>query len=329
MKTDNGGQQGLIPAHELILQAPTWFEKAIENKPTDHFVAFRGSEIHYSAWQGPSAEAANIVLLHGDGAHAHWFDFIAPLLTPYYNVIALDMPGMGESGWLQSYSRDIMAEAMITMIRDAGFTSKPAFIAHSFGGLVGLLTAHHYGDELAALMICDFHVNSPETHHEWYADIKQARPTRVYASRDEAEARFRLAPEQPCENHFIVEYIGAHSIRQIEIGENGRRGHSDEAGWTWKFDPSIYPGFVVGTDLPEIYRTIDIPMTAMFGADSHNFDAVTRTDVIAHMRSLRPDVPHYDVAGARHHIMLDRPHGFVASVITQMENWRAGGAFDK
>ena len=29
------------------------------------------------------------------------------------------------------------------------------------------------------------------------------------------------------------------------------------------FDPAIYPGFVVGTDLPEIYRTIDIPLTAM------------------------------------------------------------------
>ncbi len=327
MKTDNGGQQAFIAGSELVLEEPVWFKKAIENKPQDHFVAFRGAQLHYSAWQGPSPDAQNIVLLHGDGAHAHWFDFIAPLLTPYYNVIALDMPGMGESGWLESYSREIMAEAMITMIRDAGFTSKPAFIAHSFGGMISLLTAHHYGDELSALMICDFHVKPPEAHHEWYADIKASRPTRVYQSREAAEARFRLAPEQPCENHFIVEYIGAHSVREVHIGDNPRRAASQEAGWTWKFDPSIYPGFTVGTDLPDIYRNIRLPLAAMFGADSHDFEKTTRAKVIAHMRGLRPDAAHYDISGARHHIMLDQPRAFAAAVVSQMENWRAGGAF--
>ena len=27
-------------------------------------------------------------------------------------------------------------------------------------------------------------------------------------------------------------------------------------GLTWKFDPSIYPGFVIGTDLPDIFASL-------------------------------------------------------------------------
>ncbi len=329
MKTDNGGQQALVADGELILQEPEWFKQAIENKPENRFVAFRNSELHYSYWAGPSAESENLVLLHGDGAHAHWFDFIAPLLTPYYNVIALDMPGMGESGWLDAYSREIMAEAIITMIRDANFVSKPAFVAHSFGGMLSLITAHHYAAELAALMICDFHVKSPENHYEWYGELESWRPTRVYDSRAEAEARFRLMPEQPCANHFIVDYIASHSVREIHQGDNHRRAASDAAGYTWKFDPSIYPGFTVGRDLPEIYKALPLPLAAMFGADSHDFDKVTRVDAIAHMQSLRPDAPHYDISGARHHIMLDQPRAFAAAINGQMQNWKASGAFNK
>jgi hypothetical protein len=47
---------------------------------------------------------------------------------------------------------------------------------------------------------------------------------RVYETFDAALARFRLMPEQPCENSFIVEFIGRHSLRRA-VG-----------GWVWKFD---------------------------------------------------------------------------------------------
>ena len=37
-----------------------------------------------------------------------------------YNVISVDLPGMSDSGWLQKYDRDIMAEGLMA-IRSAGF----------------------------------------------------------------------------------------------------------------------------------------------------------------------------------------------------------------
>ena len=48
--------------------------------------------------------------------------------------------------------------------------------------------------------------------------------SRVYETFDSALAGFRLMPEQICDNPFIVEFIGRHSLRRTEDG------------WVWKFD---------------------------------------------------------------------------------------------
>ena len=321
MLTDNGGQQAHIPPHELIAAPPQWFTAALNEAGQDHFVPYENTQLHYRAWDctnpqaSARAAAANIVLLHGDGAHARWYDFIAPLLTPYYNVIAADLPGMGDSGWLKAYSRHGMADAIAAMIRHRAFTTPPALIAHSFGGMVGLHVAHAHPASIAALMICDYHVRPPHIHHEWYADVKTPRILRVYATRAEALSRFRLMPEQPCANQFILDYIAEHSIREKE----------DKGGWTWKFDPAIYVEFLIGTQLPDIYKNLPVPLAAMFGNESHEFDDMSRHDIITYMQGLRPDAPHFSITGARHHIMLDRPHAFAAACSAQMATWRAQG----
>lgn len=327
MKTNNGNQQDLIPANELVDSQPRWFKKAIAHDAQDCFVPFREARLHYRRWAGPSENAPIVALLHGDGAHARWFDFIAPLLSADYQIIALDLPGMGDSDWFDAYSREMMAEAIITMTDHAHAATpqapKAALVAHSFGGLIGVTAAHNFPSHLSALMVCDHHVRPSYAHEEWYADRLVAKPTRVYPSREAAEARFRLAPQQPCENQFILDYIAAHSVREIAKGDNPGRGPSDEAGWTWKFDPSIYVGFVIGNDVHAMYAAIEIPLAAMFGALSHDFDTLSRREMIAHMRGLRPDIPHFDILGARHHIMLDQPLAFAASILMQMETWRA------
>ena len=39
---------------------------------------------------------------------------------------------------------------------------------------------------------------------------------------------FHLAPPQPCDNDFIVDFIARRSLRQVDDG------------WTWKFDPKVF-----------------------------------------------------------------------------------------
>ena len=323
MRAHNGGQQGLLPDGELIDFQPEWFQKAIATPAKDKHADFNGAALHFRAWQGPSADAPNVVMVHGGGAHARWYDFIAPLVAPKYNVISVDLPGMGDSGWLQKYDRDIMAEGLIAMIRSAGFSSKPAIIAHSMGGMVSLMCAHKFPEELAALMICDYYVRPPHLHEEWYMEEdaegnlrpRPTRDTRVYRDFETALERFRLQPEQPCANQFIVDYIGAHSLRELEDG------------WTWKFDPHMYRDFPIGNDWPQIYRDLPLPISAMFGELAREHDNVDRKELIDYMRELRPQSPHFDLLAARHHVFLDQPLAFAASVEQQMQNWQTQGLF--
>ena len=104
---------------------PEWYRRAIAHKPSVHHTTFEGKTVSYLKWSrvgGAAAAAADaelahvvspsasestnleqhpmgcgIVLVHGTFAHAHWWDFVAPLLTDTHDVIALDLPGCGDS----------------------------------------------------------------------------------------------------------------------------------------------------------------------------------------------------------------------------------------
>ena len=71
--------------------APDWFERALLQKPENVVVDVQGCAIHYLRWG--EREKPGIVLVHGGAAHAHWWSFIAPLLTPQYHVVALACAG--------------------------------------------------------------------------------------------------------------------------------------------------------------------------------------------------------------------------------------------
>ena len=90
----------------------------------------------------------------------------------------------------------------------------------------------------------------------------------------------------------------------------------------------MYRDFPMGRDWPEIYRDLPLPTAAMFGELSHDWENITRKEIIAYMKGLRPTMPHFDLLGARHHVLLDQPLAFASSIKQQMENLIVQGAFD-
>src|SRR5271156_3916996 len=66
--------------------------------PVSRFVEVNGIKLHYADWGGAD-NGRTLVLLHGGAAHCHWWDGVAPLITPLGNVLALDLRGHGRSGW--------------------------------------------------------------------------------------------------------------------------------------------------------------------------------------------------------------------------------------
>ena len=315
----NPEQQKLLPPHERLTRPPRWFEAALAQAPQTCHASYRQRRVAYRRWRGADASRPTIVLVHGNGAHARWFDFIAPLLAPW-PVLAVDLPGMGDSDWQENYSREHFADALGAVLAHAKLAPPPILVAHSFGSLVSIFTAQRFAAMVGGLLICDFLIRPPAHHVEWFEDWTEPRPARLYPERAHALARFRLQPPQPCGNEFLVSYIAAHSLREVRRGDNPGRAPSPAAGWSWKFDPNLWVRFVLGQDVGDVFAQLRCPIALMYGRASMDY----QPEMIAHMAGLRPEPPPISIiAGAHHHIMLDQPHAFAASVLTQLENWRA------
>ncbi|MEO0606889.1 MAG: alpha/beta hydrolase, partial [Pseudomonadota bacterium] len=133
---------------------------------------------------------------------------------------------------------------------------------------------------------------------------------RAYASLEAALARFRLAPPQPCENHYIVDYIARHSLKQIE-------NEAGQIGWNWKFDPYMLVNFDFGRVTADVIGKITCQMAMMRGADS----ALVDDRIWDFMRSQRPHMDMISIPDAQHHVMLDQPLAFINALQTQLTAW--------
>lgn len=284
---------------------PAWFEQAVATPAENAYVEVAGARIHYLRWG--DRKRPGLLLVHGNGAHAYWWSYIAPFLARDYNVAAVDMSGMGDSGKRPQYKMDLFVEEQFAVIRDAGMfdnAEPPVIVAHSFGGFVTILTGALHGDKLAGTVIVDSPVNPPE-RGEQGPPHRETRPHRIYPTLTEALARFRLAPEQPCENDYVVDFIARKSLRQVD------------GGWTWKFDPSIWTRFSIG-DTAERLRSTKCRIAIMRGEMS----VLLPAEVGDYMFNLLGRAaPVIEIPRARHHVMLDQPLAFVAALRALLADW--------
>ena len=289
--------------------APNWFNSAVETPYESRWVEVEGARIRYQRWGDTSKPG--LLLVHGNGAHAHWYDFIAPYFADDYCVTAMTFGGMGDSGWREQYSLDTFSAEQLAVCEDAGLFEggrKPVIVAHSFGGFITMWTGAQHSDKFSGMMIVDSPVRPPED--EWDGPPKRGGGNRIYADLQPALARFRLAPPQPCENHFIVDYIARHSLKQVENDDG-------QTGWTWKFDPSIWRRFDAMERTDAMFTAITCPLSVMRGEQS----VLVPERTWDYMRELRGDATMISIPEAQHHVMLDQPLGFVAAVRTQLSAW--------
>jgi pimeloyl-ACP methyl ester carboxylesterase len=285
--------------------APSWFNKALETPREDRFVTVAGARIHYLAW-GTDRAKPGIVLVHGNGAHAHWWSFIAPFLLDHNRVAALDLSGMGDSDPRDVYTPEIFAAEVAAVMDDAGFGNDTIVVGHSFGGFVTLKTGLLYRECLTGVVLVDSAVRPPD--YQWERDPRRSpvRPKRMYPDFESALERFRLMPPQDCANRYILDYIGRHSLVQTD------------AGWTWKFDDRLFQKFHF-SDMSVDLARLSCRVGVIYGESSYLFSQ----DVADYMfKVLDESVPFVAIPDAQHHVFLDQPLAFVASLRTLLAEWR-------
>jgi len=301
-----------IPADLLTVRAaaPDWFRWAIALPKQSRRVEVAGCPIHYLFWPKaqPTGADRGLLFVHGGGAHANWWSFIAPYFTRDFPVAAIDLSGMGDSGRRQSYGAELRAQEMRAVIADAGLGPMPFVVGHSFGGFMTMKFASAFGAEIGGAVIVDSPIRSPEEEaRNPHLRPPMSRKKRIYATFDEALARFRLMPEQPCDNPFIVEFIGRHSLMRAE------------GGWAWKFDSDAMGSRRFGEPFREYLQAVRCRAALIFGEKSKLVSRETAT----YMSSLMgPEAPIVEVPEAQHHVMLDQPLAFVAALRTLLQEWR-------
>ncbi|WPQ62900.1 alpha/beta hydrolase [Chitinophaga sancti] len=84
-----------------------------------------------------------IVLLHGFAENSEIWNVQKAYLSEYFEVIALDLPGVGNNLLTTALTIDSMADNVYTSLQSAGI-EKAVIIGHSMGGYVALAIAEKY-----------------------------------------------------------------------------------------------------------------------------------------------------------------------------------------
>lgn len=289
--------QGRVPP------APAWFAAAIDQPPEVVPLTVDGASIELLAWGRPGAPG--VLLGHGGMAHARWWAHLAPYLAQTHRVAALSWSGMGGSGWRDAYSVDTYVEEAMAAADAVGLfaAGPPVFVGHSLGGAPTVIAADRHGARLAGAVLVDSGVSPPATGH--YA--RRAMPGgKTYSSLEAALARFRLVPDQPSENAFIVDMIARGSLRQT--GD----------GWAWRFDPGFFAKMERWDSWASV-RAAACPLAFVYGEWSAIVPPELRDRQRAHAA---PGTPFVGIPAAHHHVMIDQPLALVAVLRTLLSHWQ-------
>ena len=296
---------------QITAPAPDWFHWALSYPMTSNRIEVEGCSIHYLHWPAEREQLGQrgVLLVHGGGAHAHWWRYVAPFLARTFNVAALDLSGMGDSGRRADYDTTLRAAEIRAVLQDAKLGPLPYVVGHSFGGFMTMKFASMFGREIGGAVIVDSPIRSPKEAAERELPPPPIGRRKHYPDFDTALGRFRLTPAQSCANDFIVEYIGRHSLTQ------------DEEGWTWKFDPEAMGARRFGEPFNEYLQTVQCRAALIFGEKS----ALISRETVEYMSEIMgPLAPIVEIPEAQHHVMLDQPLAFVAAVRTLLESWSRG-----
>src|SRR3954447_9337928 len=122
-----------------MVEAPTWFTKALAVPFTDERVEVEGASVHFVAWGERGRRG--LVFVHGGGAHAHWWTHVAAPFAREFRVLAIDLSGHGDSGHRPEYDVEQWTREVMAVAEAGGIVGPPVIVGHSMGGFVTIATA--------------------------------------------------------------------------------------------------------------------------------------------------------------------------------------------
>lgn len=259
----------------------------------EHFStsSLEGVQLHALHWGDPERE--KVVLLHGGGANAHWWDHVAPVIAEQFHVIALDFRGHGDADQPEQTRVGAFSDDLEALLDHLGRPSV-RLVGHSMGGAIALDHACRHSD-VRGLVAVDVARG---------ASKRSRRTTRLalmlkrsYATREEAIARYRFLPASAHATEALRVHIATHSVREEPDGRFG-----------FKFDPRWFA--LPPRPLSDLGQ-IRCPVLILRGSESPMLTAEGAHTLVSEL----PDVHRVVIEGAGHHVHLDQPEAFLEAAV--------------
>lgn len=249
---------------------------------------------HRVVWHewGDAANPRVVVCVHGLTRTGRDFDVLGEALAPTHRVVAVDMPGRGQSEWLANKSDYVFTTYLTTLTALIAATGATAvdWVGTSMGGLLGIVMAAQPGTPIGRLVVNDVGPTIEPAALARIGSYVGVDPT--FAS--EAEFATYLRSISP---------FGPHDDTQWEHLSRTMMSRRADGRFGFVYDPGIAVPFrerAAPPDLWPLWDAIRCPTLLLRGAESDLLSAATARAMT--LRGPRPRLVEF--AGVGHAPML-------------------------
>ena len=242
----------------------------------------------YYEW-GEAGNPRVVVCVHGVGRNGRDFDVLGEALAPTHRVLAVDMPGRGESEWLadpNDYVFSTYLTTLVALIARSGADTVD-WVGTSMGGLLGIVAAAQPKTPVARLVVNDVGPVVESVAIERIRTYFGTNPD--FATYEEINRYVRTisAPFGP-----LTDAQWDHIVRT-----NVR--HDSDGRWRIRYDPGIAVPFrttAAPPDLWPLWDSIRCPTLVLRGAESDLLSIATAMEMAR--RGPKPSIVEF--AGVGH-----------------------------
>jgi len=244
------------------------------------------------------------MFVHGIGAHADWWRFIAPLFANDHRIAAISLSGMGESDWRETYDFETFAAEILAGVENGGLLhdgQPPILVAHSLGTSPALQVASMSSRLFSGLVLVD-----PPMAYRPDRSARSGEAARAPTSLTEARRRFRTSPAAHCAPDYVMDFLAKTSV----TADRGPTGEISNI--RWKLDPTLRRA-LIRQPIPSIRVEVGCPLWVIRGEDS---EILTASGKAWLSERLPKHARWIDIPNCGHQVMLDQPLAFVAALRT-------------
>lgn len=269
--------------------------------PTSCFYHSQGLRLHYADWGNGAAPP--LILVHGGRDHCRSWDTLARALQPHFHVVAPDLRGHGNSDWAKGSSYSISDYVYdLTRLMHSADLRKPNIVGHSMGGMISLMVAGAFPDDVSRLVILDGVTVRPGAPrapiHEliagWVAQLDKISQHNRRTFRTVAEAAERISAHNKRLTPEHALHLATHGVRQ-----NG------DGSYSWKYDEyqsARAPYRLSVDDYAALFARIACSTLLLHGSESFLQNPQV-TGMLGHFRHAQL----MTIQGAGHWLQHDKP----------------------